>query len=122
MQGQSANPNQQSFLFPNLLDQLNPKHPLLRLAKIIPWDYFESSFSKLYSTMGRPAKPVRLMVGLCILKHLENLSDEVLVERWIQNPYYQMFCGEVEFRWELPCDPTDLIYFRKRSLHRHYGT
>lgn len=54
------------------------------------------------------------MVGLCILKHVENLSDEVLVERWVQNPYYQAFCGEVEFQWRMPCDPTDLVYFRKR--------
>ena len=54
------------------------------------------------------------MVGLSILKHLEDLSDEVLVQRWVQNPYYQMFTGEVEFQWQLPCDPSDLTYFRKR--------
>lgn len=114
MQGNSPNTQQQNFLFPNLLKQLNPKNPLLQLGEKIPWNYFEESFSSLYSKTGRPAKPVRLMVGLCILKHVENLSDEVLVERWVQNPYYQAFCGEVEFQWKFPCDPTDLIYFRKR--------
>ena len=114
MQGQSPNPNQQSFLYSNLLEQLNPKHPLLQLAMVLPWNYFEGSFKPLYSPTGRRSKPVRLMVGLCILKHIENLSDEVLVERWVQNPYYQAFCGEVEFQWSLPCDPTDLVYFRKR--------
>lgn len=114
MQGQSPNPNQQSFLYWNLLEQLNPKHALLQLAAVLPWNYFEETFKPLYSTTGRRSKPVRLMVGLCILKHLENLSDEVLVERWVQNPYYQAFCGEVEFQWSLPCDPTDLVYFRKR--------
>lgn len=114
MQGNSANPNQQSFLNPNLLDQVNPKHPLLQLAKVIPWDYFEEDFSPLYSHTGRPSKPIRLMIGLCILKHMENLSDETLIARWVQNPYYQMFCGEVEFQWQWPCDPTDLVYFRKR--------
>lgn len=114
MQGKSVNPKQLSFLYPNLLDQLDPKTPLLKLSKRIPWDYFEESFKDLYSRTGRPSKPVRLMVGLCILKHVENVSDEVLVERWVQNPYYQAFCGEVDFQWRLPCDPTDLTYFRKR--------
>lgn len=114
MQGQERNLRQQSLLYANLIDQLNPKNPLLKMAEVIPWNYFEESFSKLYSSTGRPAKRIRLMIGLCILKHLENLSDEVLVERWVQNPYYQAFCGEVEFQWKLPCDPTDLVYFRKR--------
>ena len=45
---------------------------------------------------------------------MENLSDERVVRLWVQNPYYQAFCGEVEFQWSLPCDPTDLIYFRQR--------
>lgn len=114
MQGNLPNPHQQNLLFPNLLNQLNPKNPLLLLGAQIPWNYFEESFSSLYSTTGRPSKPIRLMVGLCILKHVENLSDEVLVARWVQNPYYQAFCGEVEFQWKFPCDPTDLVYFRKR--------
>jgi len=108
------NPDQLSFLAPNLLDQINPKHPLLQLAQSLPWDYFESEFAPLYSQVGRPAKPIRLMVGLCILKHMEDLSDEILVQRWVQNPYYQSFCGETEFQWSFPCDPTDLVYFRKR--------
>lgn len=54
------------------------------------------------------------MVGLSILKHMENLSDEVLVQRWVQNPYYQVFTGEMEFQWALPCDPTSLTRFRNR--------
>ncbi len=54
------------------------------------------------------------MVGLMLLKQLENLSDERVVEAWTQNPYYQAFCGMTEFQRSLPCDPTDLVYFRKR--------
>jgi IS5 family transposase len=54
------------------------------------------------------------MVGLMMLKQLENLSDERVVEVWTQNPYFQAFCGMTEFQWKLPCDPTDLVYFRKR--------
>lgn len=105
---------QGTFLYPDLLDQLNPNHPLLRLASEIPWSRFEEEFAGLYSVNGRPAKPTRLMVGLMLLKQLENLSDERVVEVWTQNPYYQAFCGMTEFQWSLPCDPTDLVYFRKR--------
>lgn len=106
--------NQLSFLVPNLVDQLNPKHPLLQLAKKIAWNSFDSNFTPLYSVNGRPAKRIRLMVGLSILKHMENVSDEVIVQQWVQNPYYQAFCGELEFQWQFPCDPSDLVYFRKR--------
>lgn len=114
MKESSPNPHQMSFMAANLLEQLNPKQPLLELSERLPWDYFESEFSPLYSDIGRPAKPIRLMVGLSILKHMENISDDVLVQRWVQDPYYQAFCGEVEFQWSFPCDPSDLIYFRKR--------
>jgi len=114
MKKPSPNSQQSSFLYPNLMDQLNPKHSLLQLAKAIPWNFLEAEFSALYSHRGKPAKPIRLMAGLSILKHLENLSDEVLVQRWVQNPYYQAFCGETEFQWKLPCDPSDMTYFRKR--------
>ena len=84
MKQDSPNNHQMSFMAADLLDQLNPKHPLLQLAKNIPWDYFEAEFSALYSALGRPAKPIRLMVGLCILKHMENLSDERVVRLWVQ--------------------------------------
>lgn len=114
MLSQSPNPNQTNLLYPNLLDQLNPKNPLVQLAKAIPWSYLEQEFMPLYSHRGKPAKPIRLMVGLCILKHLNNLSDDELVAQWIQNPYYQMFCGEREFQWKFPCDSSDMTYFRKR--------
>lgn len=114
MKDSSPDHNQMSFLSPNLLDHLNPKHPLLQLAQTIHWDFFESEFAPLYSNIGRPAKPIRLMVGLCILKHMGNVSDDVIVQQWVQNPYFQAFCGEAEFQWSFPCDPSDLVYFRKR--------
>lgn len=111
----SSNHYQPSFFNSQLLvDLLNPQIPLFKLSNRIPWDTFESEFKDLYSDKGRPAKPIRLMVGLLLLKQLENLSDEAVVERWVQNPYYQYFCGEVEFQWSFPADPSDLVYFRKR--------
>jgi len=84
----SRNAPQGNFLFADLIDQLNPKHPLLQLSKQIDWSVFDETFSSHYSHLGKPAKHIRLMAGLCILKHMENLSDEVLVQRWVQNPYY----------------------------------
>lgn len=102
------------FTSQSLEDLLNPNMALFKLSKKIPWEMFEHEFKGLYSSKGRPAKPIRLMVGLLLLKQLENLSDELVVERWVQNPYYQYFCGEVEFQWSFPIDPTDLVYFRKR--------
>lgn len=114
MKGQSPSKGQTNFLLPGLREQLNPKVGLYRLAETINWDYFESEFSTLYSEKGRPAKPIRLMTGLLILKSLDNLSDEELVQRWVRDPYYQFFCGESEFQWSLPVDSSDLTYFRKR--------
>ena len=114
MKQSSPDHRQMSFMSAGLMDQLNPKHPLLCLARSIPWDFFESEFAPRYAAVGRPAKPLRLMVGLSILKHMENVSDEVIVQHRVQNPYDQAFCGEVEFQWSFPCDPSDLVYFRKR--------
>ena len=105
---------QGNFLYQDLLEQLNPKDPLLLLARKIPWKMFEDEFCQLYATSGRPAKPIRLMVGLLLLKQLENLSDERVVEAWVRNPYYQAFCGMEHFQWRYPCNPSELVHFRKR--------
>jgi IS5 family transposase len=96
-------------------DTLNSKHPLYVLAHSIHWDLFENNFSKLYcQNNGRPAKPIRLMVGLLILKHLRNISDESIVEQWSENVYYQYFCGFQEFASSPPCASSELVHFRKR--------
>ena len=112
--GTSPDHRQRRLFEQRLTDQLNPRHPLYRLAHKIPWDILEKEFEKYYSQTGRNAHPIRLMVGLLILKQLRNLSDESVVERWVENGYYQYFCGEAFFQWEFPCHPTDLVYFRKR--------
>lgn len=64
--------------------------------------------------MGAPARPIRLMVSLLILKQLRNLSDESIVEQRSENSYYQFFGGEQIFRPEQPCVATELVEFRKR--------
>jgi len=110
----SSRQKQCHLLYQDLLKQLNPKHPLLVLAQKFPWDLFEKEFAKFYASTGRPGLPVRLMVGLLLLKQLENLSDERVVEAWVQNPYYQAFCGVEHFQWNQPCASSELVHFRKR--------
>lgn len=96
-------------------EQLNHRHPLFQLGGRINWVVFDESFSRHYSsTMGKPAKPIRLMVGLLILKQVRNLSDEDVVMQWAENAYYQHFCGETSFCCKEPCVPTELVEFRKR--------
>ena len=112
--GKSPNQGQTELFRSRLVDIINPEHELVKLATEIDWKGIENHFSPLYSAVGQPSKPVRLMVGLLKLKSLYNLSDENLIGAWIQNPYMQYFCGEVFFSWKQPCDPTELIYFRKR--------
>jgi transposase, IS5 family len=96
-------------------EQLDPHHGLYRLSQAINWGLFEKEFSKHYSaTQGKPAKPIRRMVGLLIIKQLRNLSDESVVEQWSENSYYQYFSGEVCFTNRPPCVATELVEFRKR--------
>lgn len=96
-------------------EQLNHHHTLYILANSIDWDVFDDAFKKHYSpTQGRPAKAIRLMVSLLILKQLRNLSDESVVEQWSENAYYQYFGGEKLFSVKPPCAPTELVEFRKR--------
>ncbi len=102
-------------LFSGLADQLNQRHPLYQLANRINWPVFDEAFKKYYSEkMGKPSKPIRLMVSLLILKYVRNLSDENLVETWGENIYFQYFSGEQHFQANIPCVPTELVAFRQR--------
>ncbi len=95
-----------------LLDQ---SHPLYELAAAIDWEFFAQEFGALYvERKGRPGLPMRLLVGLHYLKHLYDVSDERVVAGFLENPYWQYFCGEEFFVHELPCDPTSLVRWRKR--------
>ena len=103
-------------LFQAQFDQLlNPDHPLVILAKKIDWSRFDSAFADCYSSdMGAPAKAIRLMVGLHYLKHTFNESDESLLERWVENPYWQYFCGFETMQHEVPLHSTSLTKWRQR--------
>ena len=105
-------------LFQVPLERLvDEKHPLVKLADLIAWPIFDERFGGLYTDDaqgGHPPLPTRLMVGLHYLKYTFNVSDEQVVAQWIENPYWQYFCGMTEFRHELPCDPSSLSRWRKR--------
>ena len=90
-----------------LASLINHQHPLVQLAGKIDWQACEARFESLYAVgVGRPGHPIRLMVGLQLLKHTSNLSDEEVVPLWIENPYWQYFCGEQYFYHHSPIDPS----------------
>ena len=106
-------------LFRSRLDtQIDLRHPLAQLAKRMPWAELESALACALppapAAGGRPALPVRLMAGLLYLKHAHDLSDEDVCMRWLENPYWQFFTGEVFFQTRLPCDPSSLVRWRQR--------
>jgi IS5 family transposase len=93
---------------------IHPEHELCLLAKKIDWKGLEDEFAPLYGKVGRPSVPIRTIVGLLLLKQMYNLGDETVVARYLENPYWQHFCGEVYFQYNLPFDPSDFVHFRKR--------
>ncbi|MCL4109800.1 UNVERIFIED_CONTAM: hypothetical protein GTU68_052059 [Idotea baltica] len=114
MIGKNPDQNQGNLFSTPLCDLLNPGHELFLLADKIDWKRFEDSFAPLYSHTGRPSAPIRLMVSLLILKQIDDLGDETVVGKWVENPYYQYFSGMDIFQWKPPIDPTDLVKFRQR--------
>jgi len=110
--------NSKNDLFRSRLsNQLNMKHELILLSQKIAWESLESDLGSLYEDNGRggqPPKPVRLVVGIMLLQHMHNLSDELVVERWVENPYWQYFCGYDYLQWECPLDSSSLTRWRKR--------
>jgi transposase, IS5 family len=103
-------------LFRSRLDQvIDMDHALVKLARTIDWRFLEERFGAVYKDgPGQPPLPTRLMAGLAILKHTYNLSDEVVCELWIENPYYQYFCGEEFFQHRLPLDRSSMTNWRNR--------
>jgi len=108
------NPQLNMFQIP-LLHFIKENHELVLLAKKINWQQLENDLAIFYCTdNGRPCVPIRLISGIVMLRRIYNLSDEAILARWVENPYWQYFCGEVYFRHELPFDRTELIKFRHR--------
>jgi IS5 family transposase len=103
-------------LFRSRLDQIiNLKHELVKLSQTVSWSIIETKCGEVYADgPGMPPLPTRLMAGLAILKFTFDLSDEELCARWVENPYFQYFCGEEFFLHELPFDRSSLTRWRQR--------
>ena len=98
-----------------LREQINLKHPLVRLADLIDWERLNAAMSASFvSQRGRPATSPRLIAGLLYLQHAFDLSDEDVVWQWLENPYWQVFTGETYLQTKPPIDPSSLTRWRKR--------
>ncbi len=111
---------QKDLLRPALEAIIDLGHPLVRLAGAIDWRFLDKRFAGVCTAgAGQPPLPTRLVAGLLILKHMHDLSDEVLCARWLENPYYQFFCGELSFCHQLPFDRSSLTHWRQRLGEEH---
>ncbi|MBN3765214.1 IS5 family transposase [Burkholderia sp. Ac-20365] len=107
--------SEQDFFRHPLREQINLKHPLVRLAELINWERLGMLMSESFvSSKGRPASSPRLIAGLLYLQHAFDLSDEEVVWQWVENPYWQVFTGETYLQTEPPIDPSSLTRWRKR--------
>ena len=106
-------------LFRARLDQIiNMKHALVVLADKIDWAWLDDALAGCFSDQGRPAEPVRFMLGMFMLKHTYGLSDEQVWDRWVNDPYFQYFTGEEFFQHELVHERSGLSHWRKRIGER----
>ena len=103
-----------NFFETPLEEFIDKRHELVKLSESIDWEYIEEIFVKYYKEVGRKGKNLRLLIGLQILSYMKNLSDESVCASWVENPYYQYFCGEKLFRHKLPIDRSSISGFRSR--------
>ena len=107
--------SQQDLFRSQLKSMINPSHSLVKLSRVVNWDQLEKTLGKTFCPdAGRPAISTRLMVALHYLKYTHNLSDEGVVEGWVENPYWQYFSGMKYFQHEVPIHPTSMTRWRKR--------
>lgn len=98
-----------------LREIIDMNHELCVLTDLIDWAKFEAEFAGYFpSRQGKPALSSRLVVGILYLKYAFAESDESVVAKWTENPYWQYFCGMQHFQHELPFHPTSLVKWRKR--------
>ncbi len=115
MKPKSPPTEQDDLLRARLVEMIDMRHELVKLATLIDWYVFEREWVGFFpSHTGRPATPPRLVAGLLYLQHVFALSDEAVVARWAENPYWQHFCGETFFQHRLPIDPSSMTRWRNR--------
>ena len=102
-------------LFRARLDQIiNMRHELVLLADRIDWDFIDEELAPFFAENGRPAEPVRFMIGMFLLKATYHLSDEQVWDRWVHDPYFQYFTGEEFFQHELDQERSGMSHWRTR--------
>ena len=115
MKAKPKGPEQDDLFRARLVEIIDMRHELVKLAALIDWEFFEREWAGFFpSEAGRPATPSRLVAGLLYLQHAYDLSDEAVVARWVENPYYQHFCSETFFQHRPPIDPSSLTRWRNR--------
>lgn len=115
MKPKTTSTNQFDLFQASFKQILNLSHELCLLADAIDWSGFDSQFTDCYSEdMGRPGNAIRLMVGLHYLKHAFDESDESVIDRWVENPYWQYFCGYQYMQHQCPIHPTSMVKWRQR--------
>jgi transposase, IS5 family len=115
MKPRKPSAEQDDLLRARLIEMIDMRHELVKLETLIDWDVFEREWDGFFpSHTGRPATLPRLVAGIFYLQHAFALSDEAVVARWAENPYWQHFCGETFFQHRLPLDPSSLTRWRKR--------
>ena len=112
----ASKPVQANLFKVMLRDLVFERHELVLLEKAIDWKRFEKVLEPAYcENNGRPSIPVRMMVGLTFLKYMFDLSDQEVLDNWVENPYWQHFCGGEFFEHEPPTDQTVMSRWRKRA-------
>jgi IS5 family transposase len=114
MQGKTDKNPQLNLLDIPLVHFINQEHELCQFAKKIDWEAVEKDFSGYYSSTGAPSVPVRSMIGLNLLKLVFDLGDTAILNHWLENPYWQYFCGEITFKHHPPFSSSEFNHFRKR--------
>lgn len=109
-----TNHSQSELFSQRLSDLLNPNHNLLLFGQLIDWKQLEEEFANYFSEEGAPAKPVRLVTGIFMLQHMSGVSDEEVVKVWVENPYWQLFCGYDFLQWKCPLHFSSLSRWRTR--------
>ncbi|PQO21786.1 IS5/IS1182 family transposase [Rhodobacteraceae bacterium WD3A24] len=115
MKAKPREPEQDDLLRPRLVDMIDMRHELVKLETLIDWEFFEREWAGFFpSEEGRPATSPRLVAGLMYLQHAYGLSDEGVLQRWVENPYFQHFCGETFFQHRQPIDHSSMSRWRTR--------
>lgn len=99
-----------------LENMIDMSHPLVKLVDSLDWEVFDREFGQLHTAkVGRSATRTLFIVGLTYLQFMYDISEEAVVERWLEVPYWQYFTGDEFFQHRMPIDPTTLCKWRQKD-------